>query len=811
MVQYATDLKYCIDMQLTMMKKIFQNAVVAACAIAAGAAHGATPGGRFSLEFAAHAGIDSNLEARVAADLPRRDAVFAAMRDGRKFLSSTPVSFSLAGEWDAADVAEDAVRLDVRVENAFGLPPLRRESVLETTSSVVTDGVRRVRWRFALEDNPGCGLWRVVAKLRKSGVVACETNAMFEILSDDLNGPCPPQSAKLPVLLASPFEPSPDGTVSGFDPFAWNAASPYLAIGSSTAASGIAARVWEALAANARRWLCRGDETGLGIAGTNAAAATAECLRHAACFQGQDSSRDAGFYDFSRPSCYRGAQLCMLRDYLVERRPPLTLISLAEINLRIGRKGALSREEFEELFTTCWNDFLDFANRRRAALSHEFTSRLLEANPSIARADVQPVSLDRCRSPYSLLFASRIPDEDPRLRSGGSFFMLADRSAGTAGVPHARRLRRAAYFSAGYALNFGQSRLLYPELDCAASSHLAAFRFAYGTQYFNGGEFGCWTDRGFNARNLGSWADPGNFAKVWGMTLRHPPARSARTSYAVVDFDAFKRAGDELGAPSAAAEPVVFNRADEAVGRVWEQCVESGLLPPVLTTLSEIERLMPEATDFVILPPLVDAPPEVLEAIREAHLRGIGFLGLGRVDGLEDLFGVRAFADGPRKFGPGLEGVRASEARYRTDGAEVVATAESRDMGTTPVAFFRKASARVGRLALASIPLGRAEMSALVSRLSPRPAIRTEKGTIMAAHEADGSLVVVVCADTPDFAEGGGELEFSFSVSAFGAARMSVRSAAWHEVVSREGDSVTVRTKAARDAVAVFHFSKASL
>ena len=789
------------------MKNVFQSAVITACAIAVYASQGVTDGGRFALKFAA-SGIGSNLEARFAADLPRRDAVLAAMRDGRKFLSTDAVSFTLLGEWGEDEGGESDIRLDVKVEDVFGLPPLRKESVLEKISSEVKDGVRRIRWRFALEDNPGCGLWRVVAKLRKSGDVACETNAAFEVLSDDLNGPCPPQFAKLPVLLASPCEAAPGGAVTGFDPFAWSVAAPYFAIGASAAAEGADMRVWDALAANARRWLCLGGGYGSDNSGANETD-VAEYLRHAAYFQGHDTKRDIGFYDFTRPSCYRGAQLCILRDYIVERRPPLKLMSLAEINLRIGRKGALSREEFEEVFSTCWNDFLDFANRRRAALSHDFMDYLLSVNPAIARADVQSVALDRCRSPYSLLLASRIPDEDQRLRAGRSFFMLADSSAEISGVPSFRRMRRAAYFAAGYALNFQQSRLLYPELDCAAAPHIAAFRFAYGTQYFRGGEFGCWSDDGFHVRNARSWTAPEKFAKAWGETLRHPPMRSARAPYAVVDFDAFRRVGDELAVPYAGGgEPVAFNRADEAVGRVWEQCVESGRLPPVLTTLSEIERLMPDATDFVILPPLVDTPPAVLEAIREANLRGIAFLGLGRVDGLEDLFGVRAFSDGPRKFGPGKEGARPSVARYRADGAEVVASAESRDMGTTPVAFFRKASVRVGRLALASIPLGRAEMSDLISRLSPRPAIRTEKGTIMAAYDADGSLVVVLCADTSDFAEGLGELEFSFSVSTFGAARMSVRSDAWHEVVSREGDCVTVRTKAARGTAAVFYFSK---
>ena len=652
---------------------------------------------------------NTNLEARIAQNLPRREDALRLARSGRVFLASDTVTFSFVDSWneDEYPELERQARLDVRVEDLFGVPPLRKGHALEKVSSeqkVLVEGGRQVRmryvsWRFTMEDNPGCGLWRVLAKLASpSNGPSDEASTVFEVLPDESSGQCPPIASKLPVFLPPPNDAWRDWGVMGFDPFLGGGNLHYYSIGACSAEEGVATCVWDALSPYRRKWMC--VELNGKWASGKIDESLAEALRHADVFCGANEC-----YDFTRPSCYRGAQLCILRDYLVEKRPPLKLLTLAEINLRIGRCEALSRAEFEEMFSTCWDDFLAFANSRRADIARATMDRLVSVKPDIARCSTMPVVLDRCRSPYSLLMSSILPEDDPRMRGSGSFFLLADNApSAISGVPPFRRMRRNAYFVAGYLLNFGGSRLLYPELDFAGASHLAAFRFAYGSACFRGGEYRAWSDGGFFVHDKRDGNPPSRaFLKAWGEVLRHQPIRAAKSPYAVVDFDAFRRAGDALLDAPAAREPVVFNRADEAVGRVCEQCAESGYLPPVLTTLSEVERLLPENAEFVILPPLVGTPPAVLDAIRDANARGIGLLGLGRADGLEEVFGVRA-----------------SHSGYKSDGAETVSC------GAGALAFVRKPSVRAGRTAFLPVPLEDGAMKDILSKISPRPAVKTD-------------------------------------------------------------------------------------
>ena len=47
--------------------------------------------------------------------------------------------------------------------------------------------MREMEWRFALDDNPGCGLWRIRAMASASADASpiAEASALFEVLADE--------------------------------------------------------------------------------------------------------------------------------------------------------------------------------------------------------------------------------------------------------------------------------------------------------------------------------------------------------------------------------------------------------------------------------------------------------------------------------------------------------------------------------------------------------------------------------------------------------------------------------------------------
>ena len=746
-------------------------------------------------------------ETRFPADVPRKQELVAGARARRCFLASGRVELKIVARWPESAVAETATRLDVRVENLFGDPPARTECSLEKTNSRVhDDGMREAEWRFSLDDNPGCGVWKAVATLSAPGTdVSGSAQALFEVLSDEADGQPPPTASRIPVLVAT--RPEAGASVAGFNPYG-DGGQLFVA---SAARPSVAAdlRLWDAVAPFSRRlFTCIGEDDDIRDE------STCEAIRRSWAFQGDAADGDCGFFDFTRHDMYRGAQLELLRDYLAEKRPNLELLTLADANLRIGRGGTLSKEEFAEFFSKSWQEFLAFALERRRRNSAKFEASLLAVNPKLARGDCQPVCLDRCRSPYVLFAASRVPENGGRIRENGSFFMLQDSADAALGFAEScRRAWRTAYFAAGYALAFGDSRLLYPELD-ASNPAAAAYRLAMGTPYIKGGEYGYWHDDGFHFVDRADDVDVSGFAKAWGTVARSRPYHPCKSPFLVVDFATFKRVGDRFCGASSKGAPQVDNAAEFAVGRAYEQCVAAGYAPPVLMDLSDLGTLTADMAEFVVLPPLPKGtPPVILEAIRDANARGISFLALEEVAELEDLFGVRGFPNGARKIQmPGTcTETKELLTRYRPDGAEVVGRLNATPPAgkEVPVSFFKKPSGRSGALALASVPLGSMAMEDVMSRLAPRPAVKTETGTIVAAADDDGTTTVVVFADTPDFEEVGlGGVQFRFSVSATGMARMKVISDFPHLVESREADRMTICVTAFAGDVMVFRFEK---
>jgi hypothetical protein len=88
-----------------------------------------------------------------------------------------------------------------------------------------------------------------------------------------------------------------------------------------------------------------------------------------------------------------------------------------------------------------------------------------------------------------------------------------------------------------------------------------------------------------------------------------------------------------------------------------------------------------EDTDLLVLPSTLSAPADAIKKIRELYSNGVSLIAVSRVDGLEDIFGVRY---APKKVKFNLietESEKDSvypyeeEVRYESDGAECILTA----------------------------------------------------------------------------------------------------------------------------------------
>ena len=225
--------------------------VAALCQVAAAdAAHGVM------MEIAPLAA--SSLEARFPASVPKRAELVSNAKSSWCFIASDKIEFLMVAR-SAETVAEDSLKLEVRVENLFGEPPARTEStVRKTPSQAPENGVRKTEWIFSLEDNPGCGVWRIAARLTSPDMpLAVDRSAIFEVYSDETNGPSPTAASKLPVLVSVPHdEVDAKFDVAGFKPYGAGGFGQMFSASAARPSTAAKLRIWTAVAPFMRRFFC---------------------------------------------------------------------------------------------------------------------------------------------------------------------------------------------------------------------------------------------------------------------------------------------------------------------------------------------------------------------------------------------------------------------------------------------------------------------------------------------------------------------------------------------------------------------------
>ena len=812
------------------------------------------------VSFAAASPAEKKILARIPDDLPDRERALAHARNQHHFLASETVRFTLRGVFRERDFAADEVRFAPRFETVFGddladgafaAGPVRTERL--------SGGLCRVSQDVTLAKNPGVGVWRLVTDVG-FGADRRKEKTEFEVLSDEPGGPCPPLASGLPFLfsMANEIKYLEEGAM---DP--WSDRSGvglYYSTEAYYARPGMRKHVADALRAYDRTWwaqcLYRNTDDPDPRSPFNR-----EVIRQAGFVAAEDAVRNGTRFDFTNAGWYKGHQMALLAEYAALKRPAFKLLTPERLEAVKKANKGLSKEEFVDLFNTCWEDFCDWARPRAEALQREFEEYLLSVNPRVGRGSYGPMAIytTAYKTPYWLRNTSRALACHPQLRANGSFWVLEEYHY-SCDYP----LYRGSFFAQGLAMAYPETRRVYPEIYYSGWSRCEdgavfqahpgeyctlepthqrriAYQYAYGTPHFRNGRFGYWTDHGFHARNPEREAMD-EFLHAWGRFRKNRPAAPLKAPYSVLDFGAFRRHGDyletncnyrvNLGAEHRGQAGDVNNTAEEAIAWSYEMCVGAGYNTPVVTTLDDVDALTPDRAEFVMLPPIVaGTPPATLEAIRRLHARGVNLLCFESCVGLEDLFGVRPSAPRPLRELDG-EGFAHPLAvvRHAADGASVVRTGAERPGAAADVPVLFTHVTKTGRTAFFAPPptvVHRADFRGRYTRGQPvigtamrraaekafaflsggAPAVRTEHGNMTAVRTVNGDVVAVVCEESPLYgALPAFPLSFRFTVSAPGIGAAEIEADAPYAVVSRTADSVTLRTEITHDSANFYRF-----
>ena len=213
---------------------------------------------------------------------------------------------------------------------------------------------------------------------------------------------------------------------------------------------------------------------------------------------------------------------------------------------------------------------------------------------------------------------------------------------------------------------------------------------------------------------------------------------------------------------SLARHASLFNRSEEGVGYLYEVSRLAGLPSGFYASWETLLTVTAEDTDVVVLPSTRGVGEEVIAHIRALYEAGVSLIAVGRVDGLEDLFGVRYAPREVHFCGIDANGEHeavypfSEPARYDALDAEVLMTADG-----TPVLYRRDRAllynispAAVGRAyfyadcqnARSSIsPLLRRTSIALMRELSaPTAVCTTENCGVTLFEDTNGSTMLLV-------------------------------------------------------------------
>ena len=795
-------------------------------------------------------------------DIPRYEDALNFAKKQHFFFESEKISFVVEALFREEDYEEEELKVEAKFTSVYGedleKPAIFRQKL---ASDSLPGNIHSLMYRITLENTPSCGVWHLVTKLMAGEKCLTEETTIFDVLSDDPEGPCPPLASKLPVLISMPNETKYLES-NCFDP--WNefcGMGHYYTGDNRYPLIGTDLQVHRLLDLYRRRWFCwvwgrnSGDKDMFNEYNRN-------IMRNAWYFGGSDNRySNSSRYDFNLFSYYRGSQLKILRDFVAEKNPPLKLLTLEKIDQYIAEEKTINFEEMRDLFETCWVELKEYGWAKVDEQVQDFCNYLFSINPKLARGSYgpNPIYVQRYKSAYMLGQVTCPIEKDPRIRENGSFWFLEDYHF-SCDYP----LCRSAFFVASYDFYYSYSRYIYPEIyyqswarceDGAVyqahpihSTPLSSlhqkrlvYQFTYGTPQFKKGTWKYWTDYGFHARNPEKQSLK-EFVYAWGKMIHNEPKKAPKSPFLFLDLEQLKRRGDYFEDQcNFHIEDKTFmhcvsdinNTGEEALGYTNELSCADGRVVPVMTNFDSINDVTKDMAEFLILPPIVESTPkEIIDGIRAAYERGIPLLAFESVCGLEDLFGVKADPAGERKVGYLFEEPfehKMAKSRYIADGANCILYGAENAASPLEIPIVFCHETEKGRAVLVNAPPTVLRRSSLRSNynhgqdglstnlrkamkkalafLSPLPAIKTSRGSVCSAWNEKGELIVILSDDSPVYKDTStypAKVKLTLRIPGIGKREISADTG--YTVLVKEEDKLVILTETLKDDGLFFKF-----
>ncbi len=285
-----------------------------------------------------------------------------------------------------------------------------------------------------------------------------------------------------------------------------------------------------------------------------------------------------------------------------------------------------------------------------------------------------------------------------------------------------------------------------------------AYDYAYNTPHMDKDGFHYWNTYGFMKLD-GSFEEIDPLVRGWEQVNLHRPERPERTTAFIADYD---MADDRFENDAR----FIYNISSDGHYFLYRCSREAGIPSGFVLRWDSLETLTAEDTDLLVLPCMTNAPANAVEHIRRLYHEGVSLIGIGNVDGLEDLFGVkqshrktevtRLEAFGETEYITPY----VAEFFYTADGAAVYASANGEEV-----------ILRNGRTALINVPLsqigrynyhemkpiqGEDTVSALLHRVGrtlmremSNPLAKADHAALTAFRDVNGEKMLLAINYTP--------------------------------------------------------------
>ncbi|MBO5760241.1 MAG: hypothetical protein J6S53_01720 [Lentisphaeria bacterium] len=816
---------------------------------------------------------NKKIVSRIPENIPMYDEAVKHAKEQHYFYDDEKISFLLQTYYRKECYCNEEFILSCEVQDPYGKAvPGVKVKLANTSLSVKEDSFACIGKKVTLNKHLPCGIYHLKLVLKNGLKTFFDDVEVFEVLPEDPDGLPPPLASGLPVMLSMNNEIK-NLQSDAFDPLGgWGGMGHYYTLVMRYPYIGAKLKIWELLKVYHRKWhlmLTRRNCGDFSLENET----NRELIRHAD-FLDKDvpewESKNGSIFLYRR-DCHCGPLLRLLKEFLIKNKITLRLTTPALIDKMLSddpphlpaefcKRNHLSKEQFDELVNTCWNQWVDYAGKALKKRATEFWQEIMKINPAIGRGSYGPSSLyvQNYKSAYGSRLAVRSYEYDEESNKNGSYFFIEEyhlscdytivRSSYFIANcklmrPGMRKLFPEIYYGGGLGCNDGAVYQAHPPFgiyDCLPSHQRSiVYTFCYATPYFKNGKFDYWRDHGFHCPTPDKKSFR-EFINAWGNMLRNPPAKQLAAPFFCYDFKLFELLGD-YHEDKCNYEPApgiiegwtdVVNTGEEAMGYAFIELAHNGCNTPVQTTFEELPFLTKEQAPFIVLPPIPERTPKtILQKIRAAHKKGINLLAFEKVCGLEDLFGVKEMEEKRplRRIGKEVFQHKKALAAYENSNAVILKSGSETFDGKEDIAVLFCKETKWGRTCLFNVPpcsvkredyrqklgCGQATISnemhdcmmKAYSFLMPEKANYSELGMLNVCLSEKGDVIATICGCTPAYGVTDKyPRSFRFKVSYPGIGKAEIETDAPCTVIKKEKDSLFIRTETELDAGLFFRF-----